>query len=135
MYAFLRTVREDYVGTVQDLSFDAICAIGEKLCTYRMEYTAQGKVHKCITTTLYSKYLAHIFLLPKDSREWGFTLQDIFSGSLTPKIRKGVHESKTYVRQNFTKFITHLDQCDAIVLLKNESCLVWEAHKEQDERL
>jgi hypothetical protein len=134
MYAFLRTVRDDYVGTVQDLSFGAICAIGEKLCTYHMEYTAQGKVHKCTPPTLYSKYNAHIFLLPEDSHEWGFTLHNIFSGSLTPKIRKGVHESKTYARLNFINLITHSDQCDALVLLKNEACLVWEGHKDQDER-
>jgi hypothetical protein len=68
MYAFLRTVRDDYVGTVQDLSLNAICVIGEKLRTYRMEYTVQGKVHKCTPATLYSKYLAQIFLLPEDSR-------------------------------------------------------------------
>jgi hypothetical protein len=134
MYAFLRTVCEDYVGTVHDLLFDEICAIGEKLRTYRMEYTVQGKVHTCTPVTLYSKYIAHIFLLPEDSREWGFTLHGMFSGSLTPKIRKGAHESKTYVRPNFTKLITHSYQCDALVLLKNKACLIWEAHKEQDER-
>jgi hypothetical protein len=94
----------------------------------------QGKIHKCTPATLYSKDLAHIFLLPEDSRDWGFTLHDIFSSSLTPKIRKGLHQSKTYVRPNFTKSITHSDQCDALVLLKNEACLVWEAHREQDER-
>jgi hypothetical protein len=60
MYAFLRTVWEDYVGTVRDLSFDAICAISEKLCTYRMEYTLQGKIDKCTPATLYSKYLAGV---------------------------------------------------------------------------
>jgi hypothetical protein len=38
------------------------------------------------------------------------------------------------VKPNFTELITHSDQCDALVLLKNEACLVWEAQKEQDER-
>jgi hypothetical protein len=52
VYAFLRAVREDYVGTVRNLSFDAICAIGEKLRTYRMEYTVQDKIHKCTPATL-----------------------------------------------------------------------------------
>jgi hypothetical protein len=28
----------------------------------------------------------------------------------------------------------HSDQYDALVLLENEACLVWEAHREQDER-
>jgi hypothetical protein len=31
VYALLQTVREDHVGTVDDLSLDAICGIGETL--------------------------------------------------------------------------------------------------------
>jgi hypothetical protein len=38
LYAFLHTLREDYVGTVDDLSFQAIYGIGETLRAYSMDH-------------------------------------------------------------------------------------------------
>jgi hypothetical protein len=52
LYAFLRTLREEYVGTVEDLSFEAICGIGETLCAYSMEYTVHGKLYTATPTPL-----------------------------------------------------------------------------------
>jgi hypothetical protein len=134
MYAFLRTVREDYVGTVDDLSYDAICGIGETLRGFSMEYSVHGKIHKCTPATLYTKYLNVIFLLPDDSRTWGFTLYDIYFNSLTAKIRKGINESKEYVRPDFTKLATHTDQSDALVALKNAAQKIFDEDNEQNDR-
>jgi hypothetical protein len=88
LYAFLRTLRQDYVRTVDDLSFEAICGIGETLRGYSMEYTVHGKLCTATPATLYGKYLNLTYLLPDDSRQWGFTLYDIFFNALTKNIRK-----------------------------------------------
>jgi hypothetical protein len=66
-------------------------------------------------------------------RQWGFTLYDIFFNALTKKVRKGVNESKTYIRPDFTRIITRSQQCDTLVLLKNEAQRVCKALKEQAE--
>jgi hypothetical protein len=55
LYAFLRTLIEEYVGTVDDLSFEAICGIGETLRAYSMEYTVHGKLYTATPATLYGK--------------------------------------------------------------------------------
>jgi hypothetical protein len=49
------------------------------------------------------------------------------------KIQKGVNESKTYIRPDFTRIITRSQQCDALVLLKNEAHRVVDALKEQED--
>jgi hypothetical protein len=133
LYAFLRTLREYYVGTVDNLSFEAICGIGETLRAYSMEYTVYRKMYTATPDTLYGKYLSLTYLLPDDPRQWGFTLYDIFVNALTEKIWKGVNKSKTYIRPDFTRIITRSQQYDALVLLKNESHRVNEALKEQEE--
>jgi hypothetical protein len=138
MYAFLRMVSEDYVGTVDELSYDAICGIGETLRWFSMEYSVQGKIHKCTPATLYVKYLSVIFFLSDDSRTWGFKLYDIYVNSLTAKIRKGINESKEYVRPDFTKLATHTDQINALVALKNAlknaAQKIFNEHNEQNDR-
>jgi hypothetical protein len=68
VYAFLCTLREDYVGTVDDLSFGAICGIGETLRTYSMEYLVHGKLYTATPAALYGKNLSITYLLPDDSR-------------------------------------------------------------------
>jgi hypothetical protein len=97
-----------------------------------MEYTVNGKLYTT-PATLYGMYLGLTYLLPEDSRQWGFTLYDVFFNALTKKVRKGVNESKTYVRPYFTRIITRSQQRDALVLLKNEEQRVCEALKEQEE--
>jgi hypothetical protein len=54
---FLAHLREDYLGTTNDLSINVICGIGETMRTYHMEYLVQGKVHTATPATMYSKYL------------------------------------------------------------------------------
>jgi hypothetical protein len=44
LYAFLCTLREEYVGTVDNLSFEAIFGIGETLRAYSMDYMVHGKL-------------------------------------------------------------------------------------------
>jgi hypothetical protein len=39
LHAFLHALREDCVGTMEDMSFEAINAVGEILHQYHMEYT------------------------------------------------------------------------------------------------
>jgi hypothetical protein len=60
-------------------------------------------------------------------------LYDIFFNALTKRIRKGVNRSKTYIWPDFTRIITRSQQCDALVLLKNEAHRVSEVMKEQEE--
>jgi hypothetical protein len=79
-------VREDYVGTMDDLTSDAICGIGETLCGYHMEYMVQGKMHIATPSIMYAKYLWLAYLLPEDSRKWDFTLYDILFSALAKKI-------------------------------------------------
>jgi hypothetical protein len=43
LYAHLRAFSEDYVGTVDAISFEAINNIGETLRSYKMEYSIHGK--------------------------------------------------------------------------------------------
>jgi hypothetical protein len=49
------------------------------------------------------------------------------------KIWKGVNESKIYIQPHLTRIITRSQQCDTLVLLKNEAPQVSEALKEQEE--
>jgi hypothetical protein len=70
---------------VDDLSFEAICGIGETLRAFSMEYTVHGKLYTATPATLYGNYLSLTYLLPDDSRQWGFTLYDIFFNALTKK--------------------------------------------------
>jgi hypothetical protein len=99
-----------------------------------MGYLVQVKINKSTPAKLYDKYLSLTYLLYDNSHQWGLTFYDIFCNAPTKKIRKGVNELKSYVRPDFTRIITHSQQCDALVLLKNEAHTVGDALIEQDDK-
>jgi hypothetical protein len=73
MHTFLHALYEDYVGTIEDMTFESINDISKTLRQFRMEYSIQGKQCKVYPTSVYRKYLQVMHLLPDDSQKWGFT--------------------------------------------------------------
>jgi hypothetical protein len=134
LYAYLHALREDYVGTTEDLSLEAINGIGESLRKYRMEYTVQGKQLKATPTAVYKKFMALAYLLPEDCQQWGFTFYDLFMNALTAKIRKGILESATFKRPDFRKLVTGADQRNSLMKLKNEADKIFKKLKEEEDR-
>jgi hypothetical protein len=74
LHAYLHVLREDYVDTVDGLSFEAINGIGETLHSYKMEYSMHGRQYKIAPTAVYQNYLHLIYLPPDDCQKRGFNL-------------------------------------------------------------
>jgi hypothetical protein len=62
-------------------------------------------------------------------------MYDLFFSSLSPKIRKGINESKTYIRPDYSRMETHSDHLGALVALKNEASPIWDEQKEQHDHI
>jgi hypothetical protein len=133
--AFLHVLREDYVGTIEDMSFEAISAVDKILRQYRMEYSLHGKHFKVLPTAVYMQYLKVIYLLPENSQKWGFSLYNLFMNAVTPKIMKGILASTSYVRTDFRKLVTGQEHRNCLVKLNNEAEKVNKVLREHEDRL